>query len=161
MKNLTNWLNAYKIWLNVSKTEVVLFKPSRKLTDVPLKLKLYGKKTLTHKLSEISWYKYWWETYWKQQISDISIKLNNANGILIKTLWILYEPGVEIVTRHQIFSTTRKWKSPAVWTFEILWKYPAELFTQKLVTENVDRIIIVNRKTWSGSLAHFPLTCYC
>ena len=56
LKNLTNWLNANKICLNVSKTEVVLFKSSRKLTDVPLKLKL--KKDFTHKLSEISWYKY-------------------------------------------------------------------------------------------------------
>ena len=56
LKNLTNWLNANKICLNVSKTEVVLFKSSRKLTDVPLKLKL--QKDFTHKLSEISWYKY-------------------------------------------------------------------------------------------------------
>ena len=56
LKNLTNWLNANKICLNVSKTEVVLFKSSRKLTDVPLKLKLNGKmkKALSHKLSEIS-----------------------------------------------------------------------------------------------------------
>ena len=44
LKNLTNWLNANKICLNVSKTEVVLFKSSRKLTDVPLKLKLNGKR---------------------------------------------------------------------------------------------------------------------
>ena len=58
LKNLTNWLNANKICLNVSKTEVALFKLSRKLTDVPLILKLNGKKTLPHKLSEISWYKY-------------------------------------------------------------------------------------------------------
>ena len=43
LKNLTNWLNANKICLNVSKTEVVLFKSSRKLTNVPLKLKLNGK----------------------------------------------------------------------------------------------------------------------
>ena len=44
LKNLTNWLNANKICLNVSKTEVVLFKSSRKLTNVPLKLKLNGKR---------------------------------------------------------------------------------------------------------------------
>ena len=31
LKNLTNWLNANKICLNVSETEVVLFKSSRKL----------------------------------------------------------------------------------------------------------------------------------
>ena len=44
MKSLTNWLNANKICLNVSKTEDVLFKSSTKLTDVPLKLKLNGKR---------------------------------------------------------------------------------------------------------------------
>ena len=44
LKNLTNWLNANKICQNVSKTEVVLFKLSRKRTDVPLKLKPNGKR---------------------------------------------------------------------------------------------------------------------
>ena len=43
LKNLANWLNANKIFLNVTKTEVILFKSSRKLADVPLKLKLNGK----------------------------------------------------------------------------------------------------------------------
>ena len=40
LKNLKNLLNANKICLNVIKAEVILFKSSRKLTDVPLKLKL-------------------------------------------------------------------------------------------------------------------------
>ena len=44
LKNLTNWLNASKIFLNVCKREVALFKSSRKFTDVPLKLKLNGKR---------------------------------------------------------------------------------------------------------------------
>ena len=44
LKNLTNWLNANKICLNISKTEVVLLKSSRKLKDVLLKLKLNGNK---------------------------------------------------------------------------------------------------------------------
>ena len=44
LKNLTNWLNANKICLSVSKTAVVLFKSLRKLTDVPLKLKLNRKR---------------------------------------------------------------------------------------------------------------------
>ena len=39
LKNLRNWLNTNKICLNVSKTEVILFK----ITDVSLKLKLNGK----------------------------------------------------------------------------------------------------------------------
>ena len=59
LKNLTNWLNANEICLNVSKTEVVLFKLSRKFTGkFTLKLKLNGKRLHSHKLSEMSWYKY-------------------------------------------------------------------------------------------------------
>ena len=82
-KNLTNWLNANKICVNVSKTEVVLFKSSKKLTDVPLKPKLNGKrlylaksKNLGRNIDE--------NLTWKQHISNTAIKLNKANGILSK-----------------------------------------------------------------------------
>ena len=68
--NLTNWVNANKICRNINKTEVFLFKSSRKLTNVLLKMKLNGK--IDEKLN------------WKQQISDIAIKLNRANAILSK-----------------------------------------------------------------------------
>ena len=44
LKNLKNWLNAKKICINISKTEAVLFKLSKKLTDVPSKQKLNGKR---------------------------------------------------------------------------------------------------------------------
>ena len=44
LKNLTNWLNANKVCLNVSKAELVLFKSPRKLATVPLKMKLNGKR---------------------------------------------------------------------------------------------------------------------
>ena len=40
LKILTHWLNATKIRINISKTEVELFKSRRKQADVPLKLNL-------------------------------------------------------------------------------------------------------------------------
>ena len=43
-KNLTHWANANKISLNVSKTELILFKPKMKKLDFDLKLKLNGKR---------------------------------------------------------------------------------------------------------------------
>ena len=43
LKNLPNWLNANKISLNVSKTELILFKPKIKKLDLDLKLRIYGK----------------------------------------------------------------------------------------------------------------------
>ena len=42
LKNLSNWLNANKIALNVSKTEPVMFSPPKKQVDHELKLKLNG-----------------------------------------------------------------------------------------------------------------------
>ena len=84
LKNLTNWLNANKICLNVSKTEVVLFKSSRKLTDVPLKLKLNGKRLYPTNSVKYLGINIDENLTWKQQISDIAIKLNKTNGILSK-----------------------------------------------------------------------------
>ena len=44
LKNLSNWLNANKISLNVGKTELVLFTSSKKQLDCDLKIKLNGKR---------------------------------------------------------------------------------------------------------------------
>ena len=43
-KKLANWLNANKISLNVSKTELILFKPKMETLNFDLKLKLNGKR---------------------------------------------------------------------------------------------------------------------
>ena len=44
LKNLTNRLNANKISLNVDKTEMILFKPTKKPLNCQLRLKLNGKR---------------------------------------------------------------------------------------------------------------------
>ena len=44
LENLTNWLNANKISLNVSKTELIIFKPKRKPLDFNMQIKLNGKR---------------------------------------------------------------------------------------------------------------------
>ena len=41
---ITNWLNANKISLNVSKTELGIFKPRKKHMEFDLKSKLNGKR---------------------------------------------------------------------------------------------------------------------
>ena len=82
LKNLTNWLNANKICLNVSKTGVALFKSSRKLTDVPLKLKLNGKRLYPTNSLKYLGIDIDENLTWKKQISDIAINLNKPNGIL-------------------------------------------------------------------------------
>ena len=44
LKNLSNWLNANKTTLNVTKTELVIFKTKRKRPNFESKIKLNGKK---------------------------------------------------------------------------------------------------------------------
>ena len=44
LKILTNWLNANKICLKISKIEVVLFKSSRRIPDAPLRPELNWKR---------------------------------------------------------------------------------------------------------------------
>ena len=89
LKNLTNWLNANKVCLNVNKTEVVLFKSSRKLTDVPLKLKLNGERLYSTNSVKYLGINIDENLNWEQQISDIAITLNKANGILTKLRGII------------------------------------------------------------------------
>ena len=44
LRELSFWLNANKIALNVAKTEIILFKTSNKNYDADLKIKLCGKR---------------------------------------------------------------------------------------------------------------------
>ena len=44
MKQLNNWLSAIKISLNVVKTELVIFKSSRKVLSDEIKINLTGKR---------------------------------------------------------------------------------------------------------------------
>ena len=70
--------------LNVSKTETLLLKSSRKLTEDPLNLKLNGKSVYPTNSVKYLGINIDENLNWKQQISDIDIKLNKANGILSK-----------------------------------------------------------------------------
>ena len=129
LKNLTNWLNANKICLNVSKTEVVLFKSSRKLTDVPLKLKLNGKRLYPTNSVKYLGINIDENLTWKQQISDIAIKLNKANGILSKL-------------RHFIDRKTLKSIYHAI--FEPHLYYSSLVWTQ--ISDSVKRLFVLQKK---------------
>ena len=91
-----------KIQLNIIKTEVALFKSSRKLTDVLLKLKLKGKQFYPTKSVKFLDTNIDENLHWKQQIYDIAIKLNKANGILSKLRHFLYRKTLKSIY-HPIF----------------------------------------------------------
>ena len=82
LKNLSNWLKANKISLNVGKTELVRFTSSEKQLDCDLKIKLNGKK-----LYETDSVKYLGiqidkRLTWKQYINQVALKLNKVNAML-------------------------------------------------------------------------------
>ena len=85
LKNLTKWLNANKISLNVSRTEMVLFRPKKSM-NLNLKIKLNGKRL--YETNEIS-VKYLGiridnKLYWKAHINDIALKIIITNAIFYK-----------------------------------------------------------------------------
>ena len=84
LRNLTNWLNANKISLNVSKTELILFKPKMKKLDFDLKLKLNGKRIYPTKSVKCLGIKIDENLTWIDHINDTAIKLNGANAMLFK-----------------------------------------------------------------------------
>ena len=102
LKNLTNWLNANKISINVDKTEMILFK----LTKRPLgcQLKLNGKR-----LSQTSSVKYIeikidQHLNWQDPINNIAIKLNKVNAMLYKVRQFVNERTL-ISLDHAIFDS--------------------------------------------------------
>ena len=84
MKNLTNWLNANKFSLNVSKAELILFTPQMKKLDFVLKLKLNSKRIYPTKSAKYLGIEIDENLTWIDHINDIAIKLNRANAMLFK-----------------------------------------------------------------------------
>ena len=84
LKNLTNRRNANKIFLNVDKTEMILFKPVKKPLDCQLKLKLNRKRL--YQTSSVKYLGVKVDQYlnWQDHINNIAIKLNKANAMLYK-----------------------------------------------------------------------------
>ena len=84
LKNLSQWLKANKLPLNVTKTELIIFHSSSKKTDPSLKIILDGKR-----LIETDTLKYLGvllddRLLWSRQITHVATKLNQAIGILSK-----------------------------------------------------------------------------
>ena len=84
MKNLTNWLNANKISLNIKKTELVIFKHMNKKLECPIKIKLSRKRLYPSKSVKYLGLKIDESLDWKVQTHDIATKLNRANALLYK-----------------------------------------------------------------------------
>ena len=73
-----------QICLNISKTELVLFRSAKKQLDFDLKLKLNGKRLYPTNSVKYLGVKIDEHLTWKPYIDGISAKLNKANAILSK-----------------------------------------------------------------------------
>ena len=83
-KNLTVWLNANEISLNVQKTELVIFKHQRKKIDSEFKIKLSRKRLYPTDSVKYLGVRIDENLNWKHHVSDIAIKLNRSNALLLK-----------------------------------------------------------------------------
>ena len=108
-----NWLDANKIYLNVGKTEVVLFKSAKKQLVFGLKLKLNGKKLYPTNSVKYLGVKIDEHLTWKPHIDGISAKLNKANAILSKIRHFVDQKTLKAIY-HAIFES-HLYYSPLVW----------------------------------------------
>ena len=84
LRNLSQWLKANKLPINVMKTDFTIFHSSSKKTDHSLRFKLDGKRlTQTDTVKDLG---VLLDDYllWSKQINHVATKLNQAIGILDK-----------------------------------------------------------------------------
>ena len=84
LKELQFWLSANKIALNVSKTEVILFKTKDKPCNTDLRLKLCRKRLYKTKYLRYLGIRIDENLNWKVHMHDLASKSNRANAILAK-----------------------------------------------------------------------------
>ena len=84
MKNLSTWLHAKKILLNISKTELIVLKARMKKVGFDLKLKLNEKRIYPTKSVKYLGIEIDESLTWNEHINNIAIKLNRANPMLYK-----------------------------------------------------------------------------
>ena len=81
LKELSFWLNAISVTLNVAKTEVILFKTKHKPCNTDLRLKLCRKRLYRTKYLRYLGLKIDETLNWKIYMHDLASKLNIANAV--------------------------------------------------------------------------------
>ena len=99
MKNPTNWLIAN----NISKREVALFKSTEKYTNFLWKLQRNWKGLYPSNLVNYLGIKINEKVIWKQQISDLAIKLNRQNFILSKLMQFIDRKALKSIYHAKPF----------------------------------------------------------
>ena len=114
LKTLHDWLNANKICLNVSKTEFVLFRSTKKQMDFGFKLKLNGKRLYPTNLVKYLGVKIDEHLTWKPHTYGISTKLNKANAMLSKIRHFVDQKTLKAI--YHVRFESHMYYSSLVWT---------------------------------------------
>ena len=99
--------------LNVSKTELVLFRSAKKQPDFDLKLKFNGKRLYPTNSVKYLGVKIDRHLTWKPHIDGISAKLNKANAMLSKRRHFVDQKTLKAIY-HAIFKS-HIYSSSLVW----------------------------------------------
>ena len=135
LKSLLHWLNASKISLNVTKTEVVFFRAKGKVFDTDLKLKMCGKKLYpSHHVKYLGVYldEYW---NWAIRVNQLCVKIVKANAMLSKICYFVNETTLQsiyfaIINSHLPYACT-------AWGQFIVPSQKNLHFTKKSSTDNL------------------------
>ena len=102
--NLSNWLKASKLSLNVKKTELVIFRSRKLKIDNSFKFKLDGKRLVPTKSVKYLGVLLDEHLHWNEQISQVKMKLNRAIGILSK---LRYNANLSVlkIIYHSLFGS--------------------------------------------------------
>ena len=79
-KNFTNWLNANKISMNVSKAELISFKPKRKPLEFNMKIKLFSTDSVKYLGVQIDS-----KLNWKSHVNATATKSSKCPALQSKT----------------------------------------------------------------------------
>ena len=104
LKFLNEWLKANKISLNVSKTEILLFRHVRKPINYDLKIKLDGKKLQPSKFVKYLGLLIDPHLNWSYHTKSLASKLNRASGMLSKIRYYVKRASL-INVYYAIFSS--------------------------------------------------------
>ena len=102
--NLSNWLKANKLSLNVKKKELVIFRSRKLKIDSSFKFKLDGKRLVPTKSVKYLGVLLDEHLHWNEHISQVKMKLNRVIGILSK---LRYNANLSVlkIIYHSLFGS--------------------------------------------------------
>ena len=130
LRSLSKWLNANKIFLNIAKTEVLIFKHKGRIFDFDIKLKLCGKKLFTSEYVKYLGVILDECLRGKFHINQLCLKLNKANALLCKICHYVNETTLRSIY-HAIFQSHFSYVFTA-WGLNIKYNHQISIIKGKL-----------------------------